>query len=272
MILAALALAAPAAAAPVVAHTGEAVDVTGARAQEVADLLASFPHGDELAELKIEVVAPDEAELRCRGGLACYLPATETLVMPDATDGYAWEQVLAHEYGHHLAANRVNAPWSALDYGPKRWATLEDVCQKDREGMFVSYRRDPGEAFAEAYRLLVSARTQAWTPFPVIVDSTLFPMAANVQAAVLDDITSPWTGPREYTVTRRLAAGATAVIPVSTPLDGTLDAGLLTGSGTLKLGRASGREVSGTVCGERTTRLTLKAAKAGLFRISVSVP
>jgi hypothetical protein len=270
--LVSLVLVDPAGAARIQAFNGEWVDVEGTRDQEVADLVASFPHGTELGELRVQVTSAEDAKRRCRGGIACYFPNSETLVMPDGVEGYAWEQVLAHEYGHHIATNRLNPPWDAVDFGPKRWATAAEVCEKDREGMLLGYAHDPGEAFAETYRLLVSALAATWTPFPVVVDETLFSMSAEVQAAVLEDVRNPWTGPRTLTVTRRLRAGATAVIPLATPLDGNVEAELVRGRGRLRLGASSGRAVYGTVCGARTTRLTLKASRTGVVRVSVTVP
>ena len=265
-------LVAPARATPFLAFNGEVVDVTGPRAQEVADLIASFPQGSEIGEVRAEVVAAEAAKTRCRGGIACYFPTTETLVMPDEVDGFAWEQVLAHEYGHHVAANRGNTPWNAVQTGPKRWATVVGVCKKGRGGMLLGYERHPGEAFAESYRLLVASLARTWTPFPIVVDASLYPMGADVQAAVHEDVFRPWTEPRTYTLTRRVAAGATTTFRLQTPLDGDVDAKLLGGRGTLRLGRASGREVYGVACGDRTMKLTLRAAETGIFRISVTVP
>jgi hypothetical protein len=42
--------------------------------------------------------------------------------------GVPVEQALAHEYGHNIAAYRLNTPWPAIDSGPKRLATYENVC------------------------------------------------------------------------------------------------------------------------------------------------
>src|SRR5919201_2056625 len=63
---------------------------------------------------------------------------------------------IAHEYGHHIASNRVNSPWTALDSGAKRWATYEHVCQGTRQGRLFPgdedyhYWDNPGEGFAES--------------------------------------------------------------------------------------------------------------------------
>ena len=67
------------------------------------------------------------------------------------------EAVITHEYGHHIAANRSNAPWLALDWGPKRWASAMQVCAKARQGVLVpgaedpvQYTENPGEGWAES--------------------------------------------------------------------------------------------------------------------------
>lgn len=273
LALVALVAAAPAAAERVIAHTGEAVEVTGPRAQEVADLLASFPHGPELATVRVTVVSPEQAENDCWGGVACYFPRTATIELPETSGEFPWEQVLAHEYGHHVAASRANPPWKSTETGPKRWATVARVCGMNPIGGLLRYRLDPREGFAEAYRLAVAAQTPTWTPFPLIVDGSVFPMGTAALAAAIADVTTPWTARRTWTETRRLRAGATVTIRLATPLDGALDAALVGGRGSLRAeGWPAGRRVSTTVCGRRTTALRLKAARSGVFRISVTAP
>ena len=75
--------------------------------------------------------------------------------------------MIAHEYGHHIAANRSNAPLQALDFGPKRWSSYELVCKNTEDGRLAPgdqseyYRMNPGEAWAEAYARLTFPN-QAW--------------------------------------------------------------------------------------------------------------
>ena len=64
-----------------------------------------------------------------------------------------------------MAAHRLNAPWEAVDYGTKRWATYENVCAKTRQGPCTpaprtrsKYFYNPGEGLAETYRLLNERR------------------------------------------------------------------------------------------------------------------
>jgi hypothetical protein len=70
----------------------------------------------------------------------------------DTLGGVPREQALAHEYGHHIARHRLNTPWPAIDWGPKRWASYENVCQNVKSGsMFPGnetepqYKLNPGE-------------------------------------------------------------------------------------------------------------------------------
>ena len=37
--------------------------------------------------------------------------------------------MVAHEYGHHIANNRRNDLAPALEWGTKRWASHEHVCE-----------------------------------------------------------------------------------------------------------------------------------------------
>src|SRR5256885_1188394 len=85
------------------------------------------------------------------------LPASALVVPGDDPDsGVSAEAVAAHEYGHHVAAHRSDAPWPAIDYGTKRWSSYEQVCAKTRANQLFpgaedipNYTRNPGEAFAE---------------------------------------------------------------------------------------------------------------------------
>ena len=79
--------------------------------------------------------------------------------------------MIAHEYGHHIAAHRSNAPLEALDFGPKRWSSYELVCSNTIDGKLApgdqgaNYLSNPGEAWAEAYaRLVFPAEAWRFTP------------------------------------------------------------------------------------------------------------
>ena len=147
----------------------------------------------------------------------------------DAAGGFEPEDVARHEYGHHIAFNRSNTPWKGLEWGPKRWASYEGVCARVRAGtaypgdQSLLYRLNPGEAFAETYRLLNDMRPGVVELLWPIVDRSFYPDPHALQA-VEEDVVGPWTGPSP-TVLRRSVRGNAARIAafrIATPLDGAL--------------------------------------------------
>ena len=100
--------------------------------------------------------------------------------------------MIAHEYGHHIAAHRSNAPLAAIDWGPKRWASYELVCVNTMRGRLApgdegeNYLANPGEAWAEAYARLVFP-SEAWR-----FTSLLRPSEGSLLAAMAD-VAQPWT-------------------------------------------------------------------------------
>jgi hypothetical protein len=174
-------------------------------AQSYVDFLASLPHGPELSELNMFIGTPSEVTSRCDAQgeeiLACYLPSEELMVVPgEQTAGanVSSSYVVAHEYGHHIANHRSNAPFNALAFGPKRWASQEDVCTNTLNGRLApgdeadSYGANPGEAWAETYAQLKYPQT-AWQFTPL-----LKPTSESFKQALLD-VTQPWTTRRTTT-------------------------------------------------------------------------
>ena len=105
--------------------------------QALVDFLGSLVHGPELGTLRVHVGAPAEITKICGGGrvVACYAVGASRMYVPDqAVEGASLEYVLAHEYGHHIASWRSNAPWDAVDWGPKHWASAMRVCTYVRRG------------------------------------------------------------------------------------------------------------------------------------------
>jgi hypothetical protein len=100
--------------------------------------------------------------------------------------------VMTHEYGHHIASHRSNAPLAALDFGPKRWSSYELVCANTIDGKLgpgdqgVNYLSNPGEGWAEAYARLVFPG-EAWRFTPL-----LKPTQGSALAAMAD-VAQPWT-------------------------------------------------------------------------------
>ena len=208
---------------PSVASTGETVTVylsdafpqdESARATWV-NFFAWLHHGSELPSLTVYVALLSEVQSFCgpeAGG--CYSPARRILVIPGDLDPGVDFDIAAHEYGHHLAANRRNDPWDSNGYGPKRWATYASVCTRAAAGTAfpgdegAHYRLNTGEAFAEAYRALEESRgVYPWAHLPLVVDASFTP-DAGAQAAALADVQQPWTAPSSTTLDGRFTAPA----------------------------------------------------------------
>jgi hypothetical protein len=235
-----------------VTTTGEPVTVFVADAYAVDELVArawagffaGLVHGAELRSLRVHVAPLEWVEEICgRGALGCY-GNSEMFVPGETVDGVSPSTVATHEYGHHVAANRSNAPWSALDWGTKRWASGTNVCARTAAGYLFpgnedgNYRLNPGEAFAEAYRVLNEKRTGATSFDWSLVDPSFLPDPAALER-VEEDVLRPWSTP----TTRRFSArfsprtSRTWSVRLATPLDGDLRA-------TLRLPAESGHALT----------------------------
>ena len=253
----------------------------------------SLVHGSELAALNAYVAPLAEVQQICGGAdvLGCY--GDNHLVIPDQLAGpVAATSVATHEYGHHVANNRVNAPWRAIDWGTKRWATAEHVCERvaartafpGDEG--DAYMLNPGEAFAESYRLLNETSAGLPLTWP-IVDPSFLPDAAALQA-LREDVLNPWTG--ATVTTRRITlsrAARTWTMRVDTPLDGLVHVQVKPGSDDVALlapdtrallaqgsWTSSGSKAADfTVCGRRSVVLRVtRHSAARRFTLQLSAP
>jgi hypothetical protein len=260
-----------------------------AAAQHWADFVASLIHGPELASVTLYLAPSREVSRNCGfGALACYNPSTSLLVASaeDPDPEISAESVVAHEYGHHIAAHRVNAPWVAVDWGTKRWATYEQVCARTRGGTLFPgdeqqhYRLNPGEWFAESYRVLNERRLGMTESAWEIVDGSLVPDDAAL-SLLEQDVVTPWIGSTAASFTASLAR--TRTYSISTPLDGTLTAtlrlparararlDLLSPTGAVLVRGAT--TVRATVCGTRSYRVRVtRLGGAGTFRLAVAKP
>jgi len=261
-------------------------------AKRWAEFFASLVHGPELGRLTAYFAPRDEVHALCGGGdgvLGCY-GSNRLVAVGETTDGITPESVAAHEYGHHVAASQPNAPWSAPEWGTKRWATAERVCTRVRAGTAFPgdesqfYGLNPGEAFAESYRVLNEMRGGAPATWP-IADPSFLPDAA-VLDAVYTDVVSPWSGPTVTTIHGRFAPGQRVwATRIATPLDGTLAVRLTGASAGLDVldGRTvltpgswapgGGRTAESTVCGQRTLVLrVVRAGRARSFALRISRP
>jgi hypothetical protein len=245
-----------------------------------ADFLTSLVHGPELSSVTVVIAPLRQLQGICgRSALACYLGNSKLLYAPadDVAGEAAAKSIVAHEYGHHVANSSSNAPWPALDWGTKRWATAMSVCSRVSGGQLYpgdegrNYLYNPGEAFAESYRVLneqqLGLAATAWN----IIDPSLQPSQAALDALRLD-ISQPWTGPTLTTLKGSFAKGSTAktkTFTVATPLDGQLAVGVR--SARTGVVRATASTTS--VCGQRSVGVTVRRVKGyGAFTLSVSRP
>lgn len=260
-----------------------------------ADHLGGLVHRDELGALEAYIAPSDEVDELCGAdALGCY--ANDTLVaIGETVDGVTPEEVVAHEYGHHVANHRANPPWRSLDYGTKRWATHSRICARAAAGEVFpgdeehGYELNPGEAFAEAYRALVEskrgAQSFAWT----LVDRSFYP-DDRALALVEEDVLRPWAPRRATSTSVRLRRGArtwTRVVP--TALDGDVEVSLrlaagigarldvvaVDGATTHSRGRWTGtteQRATLRVCGSRSARIRVAAPAGTRFSVSVSKP
>jgi hypothetical protein len=282
-----------------VRHTSEGVpvrvEVSGAYASDAAseqtlvDFLGSRLHGPELGDLTTLVATPGEVEEYCGpSSLACYDVAKELMVLPgeDAPGVEVTKEFIAtHELGHHIAANRDNSPWPGVDWGPKRWASYERVCQGMRSGSLGrGYDDDPGEGFAQAYALLHYPEAD-WGRYTTLLQPDLGSLRA-IEA----DVRQPWRLATRRTLTGRLTRSGRArarSFRVAVPLDGLASFALRGPRGTdfdisvtdgrrlvgRNVQRGSGGFLSVPVCGERVVTVTVNAYHGtGRFRLTVRTP
>jgi hypothetical protein len=153
----------------------------------------------------------------------------------------------------------------------------------------VRYTLNPGEAFAEDYRLL-NERLQG-LPETIwgVVDRRFYPDQAALDA-VAQDVTSPWAGQTPSTLGSSFTARATGRgFRIATPLDGTFRVTLTSprnGRFTLRIVDPGNSTVLGSsttgsrvqtvetsVCGQRTLQVQVKRVRgAGAFTLAVSRP
>jgi hypothetical protein len=215
---------------PIEVAVAESVPERDATAQGIVNFLGSRLHGAELAQLRVFVATPPEVNAACGGGrgvLACYAVGERRMYVPDRDPGtggpFTRDYAITHEYGHHLAAFRSNAPFPAISYGAKYWSSHEFVCAGvDRGAYFPGdqgdhYLDDPGEAFADAY---------AHVHYPDVFwqyNATLRPDAAALEA-VRRDVLDPWRAQRRRVVRGSLNSARRSRATIArASLDGTIE-------------------------------------------------
>jgi hypothetical protein len=278
----------------------DAYPVDPAIPQETADLLTQLYHGSELSLVSIYIAPLAEVQKLCGLGAGGCFAGNQIVSTGDPLpDGTSAANVLVHEYGHHVAANRTNTPWDGLDWGPKRWDTAANICTRVEQGTAfpgdeaTNYELNPGEAWAETYRVL-NYQKQAWANWILtdwrIVDRSFYPGAAELAAAKAD-VLQPWPGPRRTTWGARLRRVAPKGKPITvarrrralvTPLDGEVEVTMLHAPAgtTMSLTTPAGKVIAGpahyalrtTVCARRKVLLVVRGKRPGSFVVSARTP
>ena len=262
--------------------------VDPARNQSWAEFLVRLVHGSEVGTVTLVLAPPFELSFLCGAdAIACYEPGGGTIyasadrVTPEVSP----EAAIAHEYGHHVASSRINTPWSAIDWGTKRWATYMGICTAAEAGDVAPgdegsrYALNPGEAFAEVYRVLNERRLGlSETPWE-IVDTNFVPDATAL-ALLEQDVVAPWQAATTLRRPGRATQTRASTVKLTTPLDGRLAATVRSSTpvqvelvlGGTVLARATGRvaAVRATVCGTRTASLRIRSTK-GAVRYTATI-
>jgi hypothetical protein len=277
------------------AKTGESVNVYSSNSypidpaanQSIADFLAGLVHGKELSNVSVFIAPAEEVAMLCESTEAdgCYYPASGQLVSIGEDSQYSTvEEVLTHEYGHHIATNRINAPWPAVAWGTKRWASVENVCRKAASGLAFPgdeaehYRQNPGEAFAESYLHLNEVR-KGERETPWIYDAEFLPSRSALDA-IEQDVLKPWNAYSVLTwkgrFSRRNQFGTGTL---KTPLDGTIELRIKgpRGSQIHAFGSGDVKQVSpslarGLVCGGRSLVTRIVGGGPGAFTAKAIIP
>jgi hypothetical protein len=255
--------------------------------QATADFIDSLVHGSEISTVKIYRAPPAEVGILCYTQEAdgCYFPASgQIITVGEDTPWSTVEEVVTHEYGHHVANNRNNDPWPAVAFGTKRWATYEGVCQKYASGVAFPgdeadhYLQNPGESFAESFMHLNEVRLGLPEP-PWGYDPMFTPDPAAL-AAIEQDVLKPWKrAPLRHLNGRFTRRGQQKTFNFNTPLDGVFAAELrgplgskLTVSGPSEVKRYSAGLAAALVCGQRKVTARFTAGGKGRFAAATLIP
>ena len=192
--------------------------------RRVLDTLGATLHGAEMSSLSVHIADQTNLYRLCgQGATACYFPSSQTMVVSGSpinpNNQMPQGMVIAHEYGHHIEANRSLPGWYANNLGARHWATYEHVCEGVAAGLLfpgdegLHYWENPGEAFAQAYATLLYPDAVPWwwsfaEPGPGAFDAIRADVADTSQGA-----RTTWSG--------RLAPGSpSAATTISASLDG----------------------------------------------------
>jgi hypothetical protein len=264
--------------------------------QSVADYLSTLLHGGEIRGVTVFLGSREELDLVCgRLAEACFNAGDNTMLVPAVPppSGISQEDILAHEYGHALANGRSNYPFPAIAFGTKRWASYERVCPRflrvlvDPEAR-ITYRTDPGEAFADSYRIINGGNPRLW-----VFDRRYFPNPVD-RRLIRQDVLQPWFQRPPFRLAGSFPAGrpgiSTRRLRIATPLDGILRIRLQEPPGAdfevsvqaagqprppiapARRGRFANR-AEALICGQRSFGVTVRRLSGyGRFTLSVQRP
>ena len=269
-----------------------------AGAQSFVDFLATRVHGAELGKLRMFVGTPAEVNAQCggdQGVQACYVGGEQRMYVPStdpsAGSPFTREYVMTHEYGHHIAAYRRNDPFSAINWGPKYWASYKLVCAGVFERRYfpgdqgAHYLDDPGEGWADSYAHLHYPSA----PFQF---NRGFAPDAGAFAAIRRDVLTPWSGSTTRTIRRTLSSRRRVTSTTSTlRLDGTValalsgprranyDLQVIENGRVVDQTKAAGSRdrVAGTVCRANSGAASIsfrvrRRSGSGPFSLRISTP
>ena len=183
--------------------------------------------------------------------------------------------------------DRPHPPWTAIDWGPKNWASGASICARAAGGAVYPgdegdhYRLNPGEAWAETYRVMDERKAGATGSGWELVDPSFLPNDFALQAAERD-VSQPWTATSKTVLRTTFTPKGKRIwtTPIVTPLDGDLkvvvtlprggvhDVVLLDAKtrATVASGLLAGmktKRITTTVCGARS--LVLKISQRGAY-------
>jgi hypothetical protein len=199
----------------------------GGALQRVLNSLAELPHGPEINRLRVHVADLGSLYKFCgQGATACYYPASETMIVSGSpinqNNGMPQGMVIAHEYGHHLEANRSMPGWNASNLGGRHWATYEHVCEGVAAGRLfpgdegAHYWDNPGEAFAQAYATMLYPDAVPWWWHFAEPDEPAF-------GAIRSDVADPSRGTTTRWARRLAPHSPRAATTVTTQVDGPIE-------------------------------------------------
>jgi len=268
--------------------------------QQFADVLFGLVHGAEMDALTVHLnVTEQEHRDACGDAAGCYShglnPGTLYVRAFDVNEigdpiPYTPQEMprglIAHEYGHHVSAHRVNdgpLEGGGLANGTKRWASYVGVCPGVRAGaLAVDYPSWPGEGFAEAYRSLhFPENLNFWFMHPQ------YKPDQRALDLIREDVVNPYSGPTRVKAKGKFKARGKGKQRkrLETPLDGELTASLKTkGSLRAKLavlvdgkrvakGKGRKQELTYEVCGARQIEFEVKRKRGkGRYTVKAARP